>query len=64
MHAKFALIDGSGRRQVLFGSFNWTERSRRLNREIGVIASNGELFEAFAGRWDVLCRPFDAATRD
>jgi len=62
MHAKFALIDGQNERWVLFGSFNWTEPSRRLNREIGVIASDAKLFDAFEKRWEVLQRPFGALT--
>jgi phosphatidylserine/phosphatidylglycerophosphate/cardiolipin synthase-like enzyme len=53
MHAKFALIDGRGERRVVFGSFNWTEPSRRFNREIGVIASDPQLFGSFDERWKV-----------
>ena len=64
MHAKFALIDGCGPRQLLFGSYNWTEPSRRLNREIGVITSNDDLFDAFAERWEVLRRSVGAANGD
>jgi len=55
MHAKFALIDGRGERRAVFGSFNWTEPSRRFNREIGVIASDPQLFASFEERWKVLC---------
>ena len=54
MHAKFALVDGRGERRVVFGSFNWTEPSRRFNREIGVIVSNAQLFGSFEERWKVL----------
>ena len=54
MHAKFALIDGRGERRVVFGSFNWTERSRRFNCEIGVIASEPRLFDSFEERWEIL----------
>jgi phosphatidylserine/phosphatidylglycerophosphate/cardiolipin synthase-like enzyme len=54
MHAKFALIDGLGEPQAVFGSFNWTEPSRRLNREIGVIVSDAQLFGSFEERWKVL----------
>jgi phosphatidylserine/phosphatidylglycerophosphate/cardiolipin synthase-like enzyme len=54
MHAKFALIDGRGERRVVFGSFNWTEPSRRFNREIGVIASDPRLFDSFEERWEIL----------
>ena len=52
MHAKFALIDGSGDHYVVFGSFNWTQRSRHLNREIAAIATDPELFGVFAEYWD------------
>ena len=55
MHAKFALVDGRGERRVVFGSFNWTEPSRRFNREIGVIVSDAQLFGSFDERWKVLC---------
>jgi hypothetical protein len=54
MHAKFALVDCGGERHVMFGSFNWTEPSRHLNREIGAIASDTELYAAFETRWGVL----------
>jgi phosphatidylserine/phosphatidylglycerophosphate/cardiolipin synthase-like enzyme len=61
MHAKFALIDGPGDRRVIFGSFNWTELSRRFNREIGVIAADRQLFDRLEERWEVLrnrrCEP-------
>jgi phosphatidylserine/phosphatidylglycerophosphate/cardiolipin synthase-like enzyme len=56
MHAKFALIDGGSERRVLFGSFNWTGPSRRLNREIGAVASDPALFAPFEERWEVLRR--------
>jgi phosphatidylserine/phosphatidylglycerophosphate/cardiolipin synthase-like enzyme len=54
MHDKFALIDGPALRYSVFGSFNWTEPSRRFSREIGAIASDPKLFDVFAARWDVL----------
>lgn len=54
MHAKFALIDGGGDRYVVFGSFNWTQRSRHLNREIVAIGTDPELFDAFSNRWDAI----------
>ena len=54
MHDKFLLIEAPDQRQVVFGSFNWSEPSRRFNREIGVIAREPALFDAFAGRWQVL----------
>jgi phosphatidylserine/phosphatidylglycerophosphate/cardiolipin synthase-like enzyme len=57
MHAKFVLVDGAAGRSVMFGSFNWTEPSRHLNREIAAIATDPAIYEPFAERWDLLCRP-------
>ncbi len=54
MHDKFILIEAPGERCVVFGSFNWSEPSRRFNREIGVIARDAALFDAFAARWQLL----------
>ena len=54
MHDKFLLVEASGRRWLVFGSFNWSEPSRRFNREIGVIARQSPLFDAFAARWSEL----------
>jgi phosphatidylserine/phosphatidylglycerophosphate/cardiolipin synthase-like enzyme len=56
MHAKFALIDGRGDHYVVFGSFNWTQRSRHLNREIAAIATDPGIFDVFAERWDAIRR--------
>jgi len=54
MHNKFVLAEKNGRRWVIFGSFNWTTRSYWLNHEVGAISANGRLFDAFAGRWEIL----------
>ena len=54
MHAKFALIDGRGDHSVLFGSYNWSQRSRHLNREIAAIATDPEIFDVFAEHWDAI----------
>ena len=54
MHSKFVLAENAGQRWVIFGSFNWTVRSYRLNHEIGAISTNEHLCEAFARRWEVL----------
>jgi phosphatidylserine/phosphatidylglycerophosphate/cardiolipin synthase-like enzyme len=54
MHAKFALVECGAERHVMFGSFNWTEPSRRFNREIAAITTAPELFLAFEKRWEVL----------
>jgi phosphatidylserine/phosphatidylglycerophosphate/cardiolipin synthase-like enzyme len=64
MHAKFTLVDGRGERWAIFGSFNWSERSRRLNREIGAISSDPKLFDAFAERWEILQRSFGDGGRN
>jgi len=62
MHAKFALIDGRDDHCVIFGSFNWTQRSRHLNREIAAIATDRELFRAFSDHWDSIRRASFAHT--
>ncbi len=54
MHDKFVLIEDDGQRRVVFGSFNWTERSFRLNHEIGAICADRDVFETFAARWQAL----------
>ena len=54
MHDKFLLVEEPGQRWVAFGSFNWSEPSRRFNREIGVIARAPALWGAFAARWQAL----------
>ena len=58
MHNKFVLAEKGGQRWVMFGSFNWTDRSCRHNYEIGAISANDQLFDAFAKRWEALafCR--------
>lgn len=54
MHNKFVLAEQGSQRWVIFGSFSWTDRSYRLNHEIGAISSNDHLFDAFAERWEAL----------
>ena len=54
MHNKFVLAEKGSQRWVMFGSFNWTDRSYWLNHEIGAISTNDQLFDAFARRWDAL----------
>jgi hypothetical protein len=61
MHDKFALVETPTERHSLFGSFNWSEPSRRFNREIGVVSGDGSLFEALAERWLELGRHARAA---
>ncbi|HEY8154907.1 MAG TPA: phospholipase D-like domain-containing protein [Myxococcota bacterium] len=60
MHDKFLLVEAPDERWVAFGSFNWTEPSRRFNREIGVIAREPALFDAFEARWEALTTRADA----
>ncbi|HEU4367976.1 MAG TPA: phosphatidylserine/phosphatidylglycerophosphate/cardiolipin synthase family protein [Methylomirabilota bacterium] len=64
MHDKFILIDQAGQRRVVFGSFNWTERSFRLNHEIGAICTNRDVVEAFAARWQALEAQAAGSTRN
>jgi len=54
MHAKFALVEGREERCVMFGSFNWTQRSRHLNREIVAISTDPKLIDAFSERWETI----------
>ena len=54
MHNKFVLVEKGPQRWVTFGSFNWTDRSYRLNHEIGAISTNEHLYQAFAERWEAL----------
>lgn len=54
MHDKFVLIEQAGQLRVVFGSFNWTERSFRFNHEIGAICTHPDVVDAFATRWEAL----------
>lgn len=54
MHNKFVLVEKSGQRWVIFGSFNWTTRSYWLNYEIGAISTDDILFKAMSRRWELL----------
>jgi phosphatidylserine/phosphatidylglycerophosphate/cardiolipin synthase-like enzyme len=54
MHLKFVLVEDNGQTWSIFGSFNWTQPSFRLNHEIAAISSDPALFQAFGGRWDML----------
>ena len=56
MHDKFALVETPTERRSVFGSFNWSEPSRRFNREIGVVSADEPLFEALERRWSELGR--------
>jgi hypothetical protein len=54
MHDKFVLIEGPSQRSLVFGSFNWTERSLRMNHEISAVSRDPKLFDAFDARWALL----------
>jgi phosphatidylserine/phosphatidylglycerophosphate/cardiolipin synthase-like enzyme len=54
MHDKFILVETPTERHSVFGSFNWSEPSRRLNREIGIISADESLFKTLEQRWEVL----------
>jgi phosphatidylserine/phosphatidylglycerophosphate/cardiolipin synthase-like enzyme len=54
MHDKFVLVETANERRSIIGSFNWSEPSRRFNREIGVVSGSPQLFEALAQRWQEL----------
>ena len=54
MHNKFMLVENDRERWTLFGSWNWTSRSRWLNHELGVVTSDSTLFETFSRRWDIM----------
>lgn len=60
MHDKFLLSEAPGQRWLVFGSFNWSEPSRRFNREIGVIARDPALWDAFRTRWQELVAQAEA----
>jgi len=51
LHAKAFIVD---RRRLFIGSFNWNQRSKNVDTEMGVIIESPELATAFAERLDVL----------
>ncbi len=56
MHNKFIVIASGDQRWTVFGSCNWTSRSRWLNHEVGVISKDTGLFAAFNQRWETIYR--------
>ena len=54
MHDKFMLIEEENKKRCVFGSFNWSEPSRRFNREIGIESSETSLVEQLEQRWSAL----------
>lgn len=51
MHSKFILHDNGDEQKVMFGSFNWSARSRLLNHEIIMTTSNQQIYNDFYARW-------------
>ena len=54
MHNKFLLAETPEGRWAAFGSFNLTRTSRWLNTELLIVSEDDAVFDAFAGRWDVM----------
>lgn len=54
MHLKFVLAESRAGRQAVFGSFNWTLPSYRLNHEVAVITRDEAVFAALDRRWRTL----------
>ena len=55
MHHKFMLVEGNGASPVvIFGSFNWTDRSRWLSHEIAVRSRDPHLVAGFDAIWEQL----------
>ena len=52
MHNKFILIDAQGRREVVLGSMNLSERSLFANHELLMISASPFLYDAFRDRWE------------
>ena len=51
MHNKFILYKTDNEQRIMFGSFNWSARSRYLNHEIIASTTNNTIFSAFQERW-------------
>jgi phosphatidylserine/phosphatidylglycerophosphate/cardiolipin synthase-like enzyme len=51
MHNKFILYQSDQEHCVMFGSFNWSTRSRLLNHEVIVCSHDKEVVAAFEQRW-------------
>jgi phosphatidylserine/phosphatidylglycerophosphate/cardiolipin synthase-like enzyme len=54
MHNKFILAETPEGRWSAFGSLNLTRTSRWLNTELLMTSEDDSVFDAFAGRWDVM----------
>jgi phosphatidylserine/phosphatidylglycerophosphate/cardiolipin synthase-like enzyme len=64
MHDKFILAESNKKSWVVFGSFNWTERSWWFNQEIGMISADRDLCQAFAHRWNELTAEVEKEKRE
>lgn len=51
MHNKFVIYKSDAEHRVMFGSFNWSTRSRFLNHEIVASTDNSEIVNEFELRW-------------
>lgn len=51
MHSKFILYQSDQEHCVMFGSFNWSARSRLLNHETVICTHDKEVVTAFEKRW-------------
>lgn len=52
MHNKFILYDSPDESCVMFGSYNWSARSRYLNHEIVATTREKNIVSAFKSRWN------------
>jgi phosphatidylserine/phosphatidylglycerophosphate/cardiolipin synthase-like enzyme len=60
MHNKFILYQSDQEHCVMFGSFNWSARSRLLNHEVVVCSHDKEIVAAFEQRWNqIITQPQD-----
>jgi hypothetical protein len=54
MHAKFVVIQDSGKRSAWFGSFNYTVTSRYLNQEVLARSTNAQVVDDLEARFQTL----------
>ncbi len=52
MHSKFILYQSDQEHCVMFGSFNWSTRSRLLNHEVVACSHDKEIVVEFEQRWN------------
>lgn len=56
MHNKFILYESEKENCVMFGSFNWSARSRYLNHEITACTNDKKIVAAFKNRWNQMIK--------